>query len=65
MLETLYLSMGFRFATVCLKDLRTGQYRALVSFADRTRTAPEGVPPDETSLIKALKSQGLAAFGSG
>jgi HD-like signal output (HDOD) protein len=140
-LETLYLSMGFRFATVCLKDLRTGQYRARASFgdehaarqasfvfpiesardifhlaiendadlmiedaaspkirdllpswhrallpdaksfivlplvfnkarlglfyADRTRTAPEGVPPDETSLIKALKSQVLAALGSG
>jgi hypothetical protein len=34
-------------------------------YADRTRTAPEGVPPDETSLIKALKSQVLAALGSG
>jgi HD-like signal output (HDOD) protein len=139
-LETLYLSMGFRFATVCLKDVRSQQYRARVSFgeehtanqagfafplesrrdifhlamendadlmiedaaspkirdllpswhrallpdarsfivlplivnkvqvglfyADRIRTAPEGVPPDETSLIKALKSQVLAALGS-
>jgi HD-like signal output (HDOD) protein len=139
-LETLYLSMGFRFATVCLKDMRSQQYRARVAFgdehqanqagfafpldsrrdifhlameneadlmiedaaspkirdllpswhrallpdarsfivlplivnrvqvglfyADRTRTAPEGVPPDETSLIKALKSQVLAALGS-
>jgi hypothetical protein len=137
-LETLYRSMGFRFATVCLKDPRAGQYRARVSFgadeakvqggfafpiassrdlfhlamendadlmiedassskirdllpawhrqllpdaksfivlplvvgkvqlglfyADRTRTAPEGVPPDETSLIKALKGQVLAAL---
>lgn len=139
-LETLYLSMGFRFATVVLKDLRQGQYRARVSFGeehvarqagfafplesrrelfhlamendadlmiadaatpkirellpswhrallpdaksfivlplvvnkvqvglfygDRTQIAPEGVPPDETALIKALKSQVLAALGS-
>ncbi|MCS0658784.1 HDOD domain-containing protein [Massilia terrae] len=140
-LETLYQAMGFRFATVALRDLKSGQYRARASFgaehaalqagfifpaearrdlfhlamendadlmiadagtakmrellpswhrallpdaksfivlplvvnkvqlglfyADRTRTAPEGVPPDETSLIKALKSQVLAALGSG
>jgi HD-like signal output (HDOD) protein len=139
-LETLYLSMGFRFATVVFKDPRGGQYRARVSFGDdhaahqagfafpleakrdlfhlamandadlmiedaaspkirdlvpawhrallpdaksfivlplvvnkvqvgllygdRTQGAPEGVPPDETSLIKALKSQVLAALGS-
>jgi HD-like signal output (HDOD) protein len=137
-LETLYRSMGFRCATVCLKDPRAGQYRARVSFGenearvqagfafptassrdifhlamennadlmiedatstkirdllpawhrqllpdaqsfivlplvvgkvqlglfygDRVRTAPEGVPPDETSLIKALKGQVLAAL---
>jgi HD-like signal output (HDOD) protein len=140
-LETLYRSMGFRFATVCLKDARLGQFRARVSFgedearlqagfafpaapgrdlfhlamendadlmiedaastkirellpawhrqllpdaksfivlplvlgkvqlglfyADRTRAAPEGVPPDETSLIKALKGQVLAALAPG
>jgi hypothetical protein len=139
-LETLHLSMGFRFATVVLKDPRSGQYRARVSFGDnhatrqagfvfqgeskrelfhlamennadlmiadaatpkirellpawhrnllpdaksfivlplvvgkvqlglfycdRVRTAPEGVPADETSLIKALKAQVLAALGS-
>jgi HD-like signal output (HDOD) protein len=146
-LETLYTAMGFRFATVVLKDVRSGQYRARVSFgaekaatqagfafpsapaagnanrdpnrdlfflamannadlmisdasspkirdllpawhrqllpdaksfivlplvvgqaqlglfyADRIQTAPEGVPPDETSLIKALKAQVLAAL---
>lgn len=137
-LETLYTAMGFRFATVVLKDVRSGQYRARVSFgadkaatqagfafaaderrdlfclamannadlmisdasspkirdllpgwhrqllpdaksfivlplvvgqaqlglfyADRTQPAPEGVPPDETSLIKALKGQVLAAL---
>jgi HD-like signal output (HDOD) protein len=142
-LETLYTALGFRFATVVLKDVRAGQYRARVSFgltqarvqegftfpltaagdkgardvfylamendadlmisdargakirdllpawhkallpdaqsfivlplvvgkaqlglfyADRTSTAPEGVPPDETALIKALKGQVLAAL---
>ncbi|MDP3669286.1 MAG: HDOD domain-containing protein [Telluria sp.] len=137
-LETLYRSMGFRFATVCLKDSRSGQYRARVAFgedhqrrqngftfpmaagrdlfylamendadlmiadassqkirdllpawhrsllpdaksfivlplvvgkmqlglfyADRVHPAPEGVPPDEASLIKALKGQILAAL---
>ncbi len=137
-LETLYRSMGFRFATVCLKDARSGQYRARLAFgekhaerlqgfafplasardlfhlamendadlmiadadtpkirdllpawhrqllpdaksfivlplvvgkvqlglfyADRSITAPEGVPPDETSLIKALKGQILVAL---
>lgn len=142
-LETLYTALGFRFATVVLKDVRAGQYRARVSFgltqarvqegfafplaapgdksgrdlfylamendadlmisdargakirallpawhkallpdaqsfivlplvigkvqlglfyADRTETAPEGVPPDETALIKALKGQVLAAL---
>jgi HD-like signal output (HDOD) protein len=140
-LETLYTALGFRFATVVLKDVRAGQYRARVSFgltqervqdgfvfplvsdkggrdlfhlamendadlmisdarsakirdllpawhkallpdarsfivlplvvgkvqlglfyADRTEPAPEGVPPDETALIKALKGQVLAAL---
>jgi hypothetical protein len=142
-LETLYQALGFRFATVCLKDARQGQYRARVSFganhdklqagfqfpssaqggrdlfllaldndadlmisdaaspkirellpswhrallpdaksfivlplvvgkaqlgffyADRTCTAPEGVPPDETAMIRALKRQVLAALASG
>jgi len=137
-LETLHGAMGFRFATVCLRDARSGQYRARVSlgegaaelqagfafptaarrdlfhlamendadlmianafspkirdllpawyktllpdaesfivlplsvnkvqlglfYADRTNPAPEGVPPDETALIKALKAQVLAAL---
>jgi len=137
-LETLYQSMGFRFATVCLKDPRSGQYRARLAFgedhalrqagflfpvepsrdlfhlamendadlmiadaatpkirdllpawhrrllpdaqsfivlplvvgkvqlglfyADRAAPAPEGVAPDETALIKALKSQVLVAL---
>ncbi|NVD97086.1 HDOD domain-containing protein [Massilia sp. BJB1822] len=138
-LETLYRSMGFRFATVCLKDVRAGQYRARIAFgeqhvqrqagfvfaldgsdlfhlamqndadlmiadasvakirdllpawhlrllpdarsfivlplvvqgaqlglfyADRAEAAPEGVPPDESSLIRALKAQVLAALSA-
>jgi GAF domain-containing protein len=136
-LETLYRSMGFRFATVCLKDAKAGQFRARIAlgdkkgalqerfvfplhgkdlfhlamdndadlmiadasvakirdllppwhlellpdarsfivlplvvqgvqlglfYADRAQPAPEGVPPDETSLIRALKGQVLAAL---
>jgi HD-like signal output (HDOD) protein len=144
-LETLYRALGFRFATVCLKDARAGQYRARVSFgpeqarvqagfafpapvpgsggrdlfllamendadlmisdaaspkirellpswhrallpdaksfivlplvvgkaqlgffyADRAQVAPEGVPPDETAMIRALKRQVLAALAAG
>ena len=137
-LETLYGALGFRFATICLRDGRTGTFRARASlgenkaelqagftfpcaftrdlfhlalennadmmipdafspkirdllpawyktllpdaesfivlplvvgkaqlglfYADRIFTAPEGVPPDETALIKALKAQVLAAL---
>lgn len=137
-LETLYSSMGFRFATVCLKDISAGQFRARIAmgerneareegfhfpvassrnlfhlsmendadlmisdasdpkirdllppwhrtllpdarsfivlplvvqkkqlglfYADRAQPAPEGVPPEETALIKMLKGQVLAAL---
>lgn len=139
-LETLYGSMGFRFAAVCLKDMQTHQFRARIAmgdkyaerqadfvfpvapardlfhlalendadlmisdatapkirdllpawhrallpdarsfivlplvvqkkqlglfYADRAQAAPEGVPQDETSLIKTLKGQVLAALQS-
>jgi len=139
-LETLYRSMGFRFATVCLKDLKSNQFRARISlgendsarqagfvfsavsardlfhlamendadlmisdatspkirelipswhrallpdarsfivlplvvhkkpfglfYADRAQMAPEGVPSDETALIKTLKGQVVAALSS-
>lgn len=139
-LETLYSSMGFRFATLCLKDMQTHQFRARISvgekdderqagfvfpiatardlfhlalendadlmisdatvpkihnllpswhrtllpdarsfiilplvvqnkqlglfYADRAQAAPEGVPSDETSLIKTLKGQVLTALNS-
>ncbi|MES2741161.1 MAG: HDOD domain-containing protein [Pseudomonadota bacterium] len=137
-LETLYRSLGFRFATVCLKDARSGQYRARLAlgerhaerqagfqfplpaqhdlfylsmendadlmiadsrapkiadllpawhrtllpdarsfivlplvlqsvqlglfYADRVHPAPEGVAPDETALVRALKGQVLMAL---
>jgi GAF domain-containing protein len=137
-LETLYSGMGFRFATVCLKDIGSRQYRARVAlgednvarqagfvfpaissrdlfhlamendadlmisdasvpkirnllpewhrrllpdarsfivlplvvqnrqlglfYADRVQTAPEGVPADETALIKTLKGQVLTSL---
>lgn len=139
-LETLYSSLGFRFATVCLKDMHTHQFRARIAmgeksderqadfvfpvatardlfhlamdndadlmisdasvpkirdllpawhrtllpdarsfivlplvvqkkqlglfYADRTQVAPEGVPHDETALIKTLKAQVLTALNS-
>lgn len=139
-LETLCGGMGFRFATVCLKDKYTHQFRARIAvgenyaareagfvfrfapgddlfklamendadlmisdasvpkirnllpawhrmllpdarsfivlplvvqkkqlglfYADRTLPAPEGVPADETALIKTLKGQVLAALHS-
>lgn len=137
-LDTLYTSMGFRFAAVCLKDPKSGQFRARLVcgerqaerqagfafpvasdkdlfhlamdndadlmiadasapkirellpawhrsllpdarsfivlplvlqsaqlglfYADRVLPAPEGVPPDEASLIRALKAQVLLAL---
>lgn len=137
-LETLYTSMGFRFATACLRELQTNRYVARVAvgeayaerqkgfafpvnnaqdvfqlammnnvdlmisdatvpkiskllpawhrallpdtrsfillplviqkkplgffYADRAVTAEEGIPPDETALIKTLKSQLMAAM---
>lgn len=139
-LETIYNSMGFRFATICVRDAKTNQYRARVSlgersaerqagfsftasaardvfqlamennadvviadtsaakirdllpgwyrtqfsdarsfivlplvvqskpfgffYADRALLAPEGVPTDETSLIRTLKSQVLVALNA-
>lgn len=137
-LETIYRGMGFRFATVCLKDVKTNQFRSRISlgennaarqagfvfsgtptrdlfhlamgndadllisdatdtkirdlipawhrallpdarsfivlplvvqkkplglfYADRPLPAHEGVPPDETAMIKTLKGQVIAAL---
>jgi GAF domain-containing protein len=33
-------------------------------YADRILPAPEGVPPDETAMIRTLKAQVLAALNS-
>lgn len=139
-LETIYRAMGFRFATVCVKDAKAGVYRARIAlgeqaqarqdgfafplehardvfhlamendadlmiadasaakirdlipawhrallpdaksfivlplvvqkkpfgffYADRALPAPEGVPPDETALIRTLKGQVLAALNA-
>ena len=140
-LETIYRGMGFRFATVCVRDPKSSQFKARISlgenhaaiqngfafpaapaapgrdlfmlamendadlmiadataqkihdliplwhrtllpdarsfivlplvvqkkpfgffYADRALPAPEGVPPDETALIRTLKGQVLAAL---
>jgi HD-like signal output (HDOD) protein len=139
-LETLYRGLGFRFATICLKDVSSGHYRARIAlgdgnaarqagfrftgaagrdlfhlsmennadllisdsgdlriqdllpawyrallpdarsfivlplvvqkkplglfYADRALPAPEGMPADETALIKTLKGQVLAALNA-
>jgi len=139
-LETLYRGLGFRFATICLRDLKSNEFRARISlgennaarqagfvcpvassrdlfhlamendadllisdatdpkistlipgwhrrllpdarsfvvlplvvqkkpfglfYADRVLPAPEGVPPDETALIKTLKGQVLTALNT-
>ena len=139
-LETIYRSMGFRFATICVKDAKAGTFRARIAlgeqaaarqegfvfpaahardvfhlamendadlmiadtsvakirdliplwhrnllpdaksfivlplvvqkkpfgffYADRALPAPEGVPPDETALIRTLKGQVLAALNA-
>jgi hypothetical protein len=42
--------------------LVVGKAQIGLFYADRTTTAPEGVPADETSLIRALKGQVLAAL---
>lgn len=34
-LETLLHSMGFRFATICVRDVKTGQYRSRVALGEK------------------------------
>jgi len=41
-LETLYRGMGFRFATVCLRDAKTNQYRARVALGENSTRLQEG-----------------------
>jgi HD-like signal output (HDOD) protein len=42
--------------------LVVGKVQLGLFYADRTETAPEGIAPDETALIKALKGQVLMAL---
>jgi HD-like signal output (HDOD) protein len=49
-IETLYSSMGFRFATVCLKDGRNETYRAVLSVGEQNvARQPHFVFPTERS----------------
>jgi len=41
-LETLYRSLGFRFATVCLKDMKTNQYRARITLGEKNAERQAG-----------------------
>ncbi|MBK4735614.1 HDOD domain-containing protein [Noviherbaspirillum pedocola] len=40
-LETLYASLGFRFATFCLRDVQTGLYRSRVALGETTPKLPK------------------------
>ncbi|HEY5799697.1 MAG TPA: signal transduction protein, partial [Burkholderiaceae bacterium] len=50
-------AQSFIVLPLVVKKLHVGLF-----YADRTLKAEEGVPPDETALIKALKGQVLAAI---
>ncbi|WP_243656833.1 HDOD domain-containing protein [Paucimonas lemoignei] len=41
-LETIYRGMGFRFATVCLKDVKTNQFRARISLGENNTALQAG-----------------------
>jgi HD-like signal output (HDOD) protein len=41
-LETLYRSLGFRFATVCLKDIKSNQYRARITLGEKNAERQAG-----------------------
>jgi len=41
-LETIYRGMGFRFATICIRDVKTGQYRARISLGENNRARQDG-----------------------
>lgn len=49
-LETLYGSMGFHFATICLKDIKTNQYKARYSLGKNSATIQKNfIFPDTSS----------------
>jgi HD-like signal output (HDOD) protein len=41
-LETLYSSIGFRFAAVCLKDVKSNQYRARIAIGENQQARQAG-----------------------
>jgi HD-like signal output (HDOD) protein len=41
-LETIYRGMGFRFATVCVNDAKTGHYRARISLGENNAARQAG-----------------------
>jgi HD-like signal output (HDOD) protein len=41
-LETLYSGLGFRFATVCLKEVQSGQFRARISIGENATARQTG-----------------------
>jgi HD-like signal output (HDOD) protein len=49
-LETLYAGMGFRFATVCLKDVQKKQFRARVSIGEDNVARQAGFVFPEASM---------------
>ena len=49
-LETLYAGMGFRFATVCLKDVQKKQFRARVSIGEDNVARQAGFIFQEASM---------------
>jgi hypothetical protein len=42
-LEIIYRSMGFRFATICLKDIKTDQFRARISLGENNAVRQAGI----------------------
>lgn len=48
-LETLYSSMGFRFATVCLRDIQSGRYTSRIAVGDNYLSLQKGFNFSSTS----------------
>ena len=48
-LETLYSSMGFRFATVCLRDIQSGRYTSRIAVGDNYLSIQKGFNFSSTS----------------
>lgn len=48
-LETIYRSMGFRFATICVRDPKTGQFRARIAIGEQNEARQAGFAFPTTS----------------